>query len=95
MDAALNVCALIVRGTLVWTDETQEAAVQWLCAGYVVVDGGNLTLAVTHKRAVLYIKANGATDPVLRTRALGGYNGAARACAGPHVVPTGGAGRAG
>ena len=34
LDSPLVVGALVVRGTVTWTDATQAAATQWLCAGY-------------------------------------------------------------
>ena len=59
-----------------WDDHTQVAAEQWLCAGYVVVEkGGSFSLTLTQKRAFVYIKDNGATHAVLRTRVFGTIGG--------------------
>ena len=37
MNSNLNVAALVVSGTLVWSDVSQTASDQWLCAGYIAV----------------------------------------------------------
>ena len=37
MSGDLNVAALVVNGTLTWSDTTQTANDQWLCAGYIAV----------------------------------------------------------
>jgi hypothetical protein len=37
MNSNLNLAALMIDGRLVWTDQTQTAADQWICAGYIGV----------------------------------------------------------
>ena len=37
MTSSLNVAALVVQGALQWTDSTQTANSQYLCAGYIAV----------------------------------------------------------
>ena len=37
MTSSLNVAALVVQGTLEWSDSTQIANDQYLCAGYIAV----------------------------------------------------------
>lgn len=37
MNSNLNVAALVVSGTLIWNDNSQNANDQWLCAGYIAV----------------------------------------------------------
>ena len=37
MNSNLNVGALVVKGKLIWNDESQEPINQWLCAGYIAV----------------------------------------------------------
>jgi len=77
MTSSLNVGALIVRGTLWWDTNTMEDG--WLCAGYVAVEGDghfylNLSDAGT-TTAWIYLKDNGATHDILRTRAFGAVSG--------------------
>ena len=43
MNSNLNVAALVVKGNLTWNDKTQNAANQWLCAGYIAVKKFHLT----------------------------------------------------
>lgn len=38
MNANLNVAALVVRGTLSWTESTQSNNEQFLCAGFIAVN---------------------------------------------------------
>lgn len=72
MDTSLMVGAMILKGNLEWTDTTQTTESQYLCGGYIVVEGqGNFKLQVGSKRAWLYIRNNGAIHPGLRSRALG------------------------
>ena len=64
VDSSWNVGALVVRGEVAWA-----ASGTWLCAGYVAVEGsGALRVEGT---GTLYVKNNGATHPVLRSRAVG------------------------
>ena len=37
MNSNLNVAALVVKGNLIWNDQTMVSNEQWLCAGYVAV----------------------------------------------------------
>jgi hypothetical protein len=63
MDSSLNLGALEIRGSLRWTDETQQDSDLHLCSGFVhIVGSGKLTVQVQSddKRATLYVKANGA-----------------------------------
>jgi hypothetical protein len=41
MNSNLNLAALVVKGTLIWTDVTQFSNDQWLCAGYIAVRNSN------------------------------------------------------
>ena len=41
MNSNLNLAALVVKGTLLWTDVTQFSNDQWLCAGYIAVRNSN------------------------------------------------------
>ena len=71
----LNVAALRVEGSLLWTDDTQTNDEQWLCAGYATVEqGGTFVIEITspNKRAWVYIKANGGVHPFLGERVFGG-----------------------
>jgi hypothetical protein len=73
MDGSLNVGALVVRGSVLWTDATQPAAEQWLCAGYVAVeDSAVFNVTVVSASAIVYLKANGMSHSELGARALGG-----------------------
>ena len=78
METHLNVAALVVRGKLEWTPATIGSGAggdMWLCAGYVAVEGlGAFNLDISSSsssRAWIYIKDNGATHDILRTRAFG------------------------
>ena len=77
MDGNLRVAALVVRGGAVeWTDESQQADAQWLCAGYVAVtDGGTWRMNVTASRAFIYVMANRAVHATLGARAFGAVGG--------------------
>ena len=79
MDGNLNVAALIIKGTVTWTDTTQVLPQQWLCAGYVVVeDKGSflMSLSSASHKAYIYLKDNGAKHPsALQTRVFGAYSG--------------------
>ncbi len=37
MNSNLNVAGLIIKGNLVWNDQTQTSDEQWICAGYIGV----------------------------------------------------------
>ena len=78
MDGNLNVAALLIHGTLTWTDSTQKMSLQWLCAGILVVErqGSFIMNLQSHDRkAYIYLKDNGATHPSpLQTRVFGGYS---------------------
>lgn len=37
MDSNLNLAALVIKGMLNWTDQSQASNEQWLCAGYIAV----------------------------------------------------------
>ena len=93
MDSNLNVFALIIRGKLLWSDLTQQTAVQWLCAGYVVVENQGafqLSNLSPSMQSIIYIKDNGAMHPTLRSRVFGGVGSrTATAKNGPLVNMTG------
>ena len=79
MNGNLNVAALVLReGTLQWDASTQSMKDQFLCAGYIAVEGstGEFKLHLSNaagadKRAWIYIKDNGAKHYALGTRAFG------------------------
>ena len=79
MNGNLNVAALVLReGTLQWDASTQSMKDQFLCAGYIAVEGstGEFKLHLSNaegadKRAWIYIKDNGAKHFALGTRAFG------------------------
>ena len=92
MDSNLNVFALIIRGKLLWSDLTQQTAVQWLCAGYVVVENQGafqLSNLSPSMQSIIYIKDNGAMHPTLRSRVFGGIGSGTTASNGPLVNMTG------
>ena len=73
----LNVAAMKVLGTVYWNETTQLQPFQWLCAGYIVIEHNGvfkLSLNSNSKKALIYLKNNGAIHPSLRTRVFGGYN---------------------
>ena len=74
MNSNLNLAALVVKGTLLWTDGTQVSSNQWLCAGYIGVDGGRFEMNLLEKQGYIYIKNNGLKDDSIKTRAFGSYN---------------------
>lgn len=79
MDSNLNLFALIIRGKLIWTDDTQKSSLQWICAGYIVVENQgilNMSIQSPSLQSILYIKDNGAVHPILRTRVFGGVGAA-------------------
>jgi hypothetical protein len=84
LDGSLNVGSLVVRGSVVWTDETQPTDVQWLCAGYVAVEvGGAFNMSLGSRHAYLFIKNNGASHVDIGPRALGAVGGAVRIAGRP------------
>ncbi len=73
MTESLDVGALSIEGSLLWTDETQTSLETYLCAGYVVTEtGGDFYMNLASKQAWIYLKNNGATHSQLRTRVFGG-----------------------
>lgn len=74
MNSNLNLAALIIKGKFEWNDQTQSSNDQWLCAGYVAVDKGELNMKLTKKKGYIYIKNNNAKSDELSYRALGSYN---------------------
>ncbi|CAF4949646.1 unnamed protein product, partial [Rotaria sp. Silwood1] len=74
MNSNLNVAALVLSGSLVWNDLSQSSSDQWLCAGYIAVDGGQFDMNLTSKQGYIYIKNNGLNHPAVHTRAFGSYN---------------------
>eukprot|EP00559_Dactyliosolen_fragilissimus_P007575 CAMPEP_0184856030 /NCGR_PEP_ID=MMETSP0580-20130426/1187_1 /TAXON_ID=1118495 /ORGANISM="Dactyliosolen fragilissimus" /LENGTH=1243 /DNA_ID=CAMNT_0027350795 /DNA_START=75 /DNA_END=3803 /DNA_ORIENTATION=- len=82
MNTDVNIGALIVRGSLKWTDETQNhsssssssTSSQYLCAGYIVMEGsGSFEMNLQQGSGWIYLKNNDAVHPVLRSRAFGAY----------------------
>lgn len=73
MDGSLSVDAIEIKGDLLWNDATQTSSHQWLCAGYVSVEGRfELELNSPEKAAWIYIKNNNAVHPGIRSRSFGG-----------------------
>ena len=74
VDSSINLGALVVEGSVEWTDDTQVDMRAFLCTGYVSVEGqGKWTMDLQDKEAFIYLKDNGATHSHLRTRAFGSY----------------------
>jgi hypothetical protein len=78
MSGSLKLRSLVVRdgGTVRWNAQTQASSDAWICAGYVVVEGGgvwDLDLQDASKRAWIYIMNNGAIHEGLRSRAFGSF----------------------
>jgi len=74
VDSSLNLGALVVRGHVEWTDESQRGPIAYICAGYIAVEGqGQWNMNVQKKDVYLYIKNNGAVHEHLRTRAFGTF----------------------
>ena len=76
--SSLNVGALIIRGSLEWTDDTQISSSTYICAGYIAVEGNgiwNMTISQHDRNAWIYLKDNGAVHSSLRSRAFGGVIG--------------------
>jgi hypothetical protein len=78
MSSSLNVGALIVRGSLTWSDATTSSTL-YLCAGYIAVETstGRFDLNVINKKAFIYIKNNNMLHASLRTRGFGSVGGGA------------------
>ncbi|CAF1453777.1 unnamed protein product [Adineta steineri] len=74
MNSNLNVAALIVSGSLIWNDVSQSSNNQWLCAGYIAVDGGQFDMNLISKQGYIYIKNNGLKHPTVYTRAFAALN---------------------
>jgi len=63
MNANLNVGALEVRGSLIWTDSTQTQPEQYLCAGYIYFAPMSIfTMNIVQSKAYIYIKNNGVNN---------------------------------
>ena len=74
VDTGLNLGALVVKGTVEWNDATQVNPSAFVCAGYVAIEEqGKWDMDMQCKDAYIYIKANGAVHPHLRSRAFGSY----------------------
>jgi hypothetical protein len=69
MNDSLNVGALSVQGSVKWSDE-MSLENSYLCAGYVAIKG-SWDMRLESKSAWIYIKDNGASHPMLRTRSFG------------------------
>ena len=77
----LNVGALIVRGSFLWTDDTiqsssssSSSSSSFICAGYVAIEeegSWKMTIQQPQNYAWIYIKDNGAIHSQLRSRAFG------------------------
>ncbi|CAF4040020.1 unnamed protein product [Adineta steineri] len=74
MNSNLNVAALVVSGSLIWNDASQSSNNQWLCAGYIAVDGGQFDMNLISKQGYIYIKNNGLKHPTVYTRAFAALN---------------------
>ncbi|CAF1148840.1 unnamed protein product [Rotaria sordida] len=88
MNSNLNVAALVLDGSLVWNDVTQPSSDQWLCAGYIAVNGGQFDMNLTSKQGYIYIKNNGLKHPMVQTRAFGSYNAGKIRVSGRPLVRT-------
>ena len=72
MNDSLNVGALIVRGAVEWNDDSSLAN-SFLCAGYIAVEGqGSWNMKLKTNSAWIYIKDNGNSHVMLRSRSFGG-----------------------
>ena len=72
VDTSLSLAALIVKGVVEWTDDTQVNPSAFMCAGYIAVEGfGKWEMDVQTKDSFVYIKDNGAVHPMLRSRSFG------------------------
>ena len=72
VDTSLSLAALIVKGVVEWTDDTQVNPSAFMCAGYIAVEGlGKWEMDLQSKDSFVYIKDNGAVHPILRSRSFG------------------------
>lgn len=72
VDTSLSLAALVVKGVVEWTDDTQVNPSAFMCAGYIAVEGiGKFEMNVQSKDAFVYIKDNGAVHHKLRSRGFG------------------------
>ena len=72
VDTSLSLAALIVKGVVEWTDDTQVNPSAFMCAGYIAVEGlGKWEMDLQSKDSFVYIKDNGAVHPMLRSRSFG------------------------
>jgi len=72
--SSFSLGAFIVRGSLIWDDETQSSPNQWICAGYIAVEASGMFymhLESPQKTGWIYIKDNGSVHSNLRSRAFG------------------------
>ncbi|CAF2558252.1 unnamed protein product [Rotaria sp. Silwood2] len=74
MNSNLNIAALVLSGSLTWNDISQTSSDQWLCAGYIAVNGGQFNMNLTSKQGYIYIKNNGLKHTTIYTRAFSAYN---------------------
>lgn len=68
------ILCLCHQGTIIWNDQTQSQAQQFLCGGFIVSEGDavfNMTLLNRAKTAYIYIKDNGAIHQKEGARAFG------------------------
>jgi hypothetical protein len=72
MDDNLNVGALIVRGAVEWNDDLSLAN-SFLCAGYIAIEEqGSWNMKLESNSAWIYLKDNGTSHVMLRSRSFGG-----------------------
>lgn len=72
MDDNLDVGALIVRGAVEWNDDLSLPN-SFLCAGYIAVEEqGSWHMKLESNSAWIYLKDNGASHTMLRSRSFGG-----------------------
>eukprot|EP01097_Dermamoeba_algensis_P002778 TRINITY_DN2100_c0_g1_i1.p1 TRINITY_DN2100_c0_g1~~TRINITY_DN2100_c0_g1_i1.p1 ORF type:complete len:1249 (-),score=295.24 TRINITY_DN2100_c0_g1_i1:103-3849(-) len=88
MDGNLNLGGLVLKGSLNWNDNSQSAPSQYLCAGYVAVQGGRFDLNVQTKKAYIYLKNNGGSYELTATRGFAGWDGAQISISGRPMART-------
>ena len=72
VNTSVNLAALVVKGDVEWSDNTQIDPSAFICAGYIAVEGlGKWEMELQSKDAFIYIKDNGAVHPKLRSRSFG------------------------
>jgi hypothetical protein len=72
VDDNLNVGALIVRGAVEWNDDLSLAN-SFLCAGYIAIEEqGSWNMKLESNSAWIYLKDNGTSHLMLRSRSFGG-----------------------